>query len=90
MKRLAYFTPESVWNGQRTTATALHPLRPRSKAFRFFDHSINKIVLGRNATFLDDDFPGCQSPRPSMQTTPTVSSSFPPTRPPLPSRRGPH
>ncbi|SDA01197.1 BZ3500_MvSof-1268-A1-R1_C081g00435 [Microbotryum saponariae] len=29
-----------------------------SKAFRFFDHSINKIVLGRNATFLDDDFPG--------------------------------
>ncbi|SDA04072.1 BZ3500_MvSof-1268-A1-R1_C096g00529 [Microbotryum saponariae] len=28
-----------------------------SKAFRFFDHSINKIVLGRNATFLDDDFP---------------------------------
>ncbi|SDA04194.1 BZ3500_MvSof-1268-A1-R1_C121g00660 [Microbotryum saponariae] len=54
-----------------------------SKAFRFFDHSINKIVLGRNATFLDDDFPACQSPRPSMQTTPTVSSSFPPTRPPL-------
>ncbi|SGY18595.1 BQ5605_C014g07409 [Microbotryum silenes-dioicae] len=29
-----------------------------SKAFRFFDHSINKIVLGRNATFLDNDFPG--------------------------------
>ncbi|SCZ93986.1 BZ3501_MvSof-1269-A2-R1_Chr1-3g01144 [Microbotryum saponariae] len=79
-------TPESVWNGQRTTATALHPfgctawltvapdlrskLDPKaarviftgydlaSKAFRFFDHSINKIVLGRNATFLDDDFPG--------------------------------
>ncbi|SCZ92786.1 BZ3500_MvSof-1268-A1-R1_C147g00779 [Microbotryum saponariae] len=74
------------WNGQRTTATALHPfgctawltvapdlrskLDPKaarviftgydlaSKAFRFFDHSINKIVLGRNATFLDDDFPG--------------------------------
>ncbi|SGY70463.1 BQ5605_C004g03153 [Microbotryum silenes-dioicae] len=33
-------------------------IRPRSKAFRFFDHSINKIVLGRNATFLDNDFPG--------------------------------
>ncbi|SGY18614.1 BQ5605_C014g07413 [Microbotryum silenes-dioicae] len=29
-----------------------------SKAFRFFDHSTNKVVLGRNATFLDDDFPG--------------------------------
>ncbi|SGY55142.1 BQ5605_C006g03975 [Microbotryum silenes-dioicae] len=29
-----------------------------SKAFRFFDHSINKIVLGCNATFFDDDFPG--------------------------------
>ncbi|SDA05543.1 BZ3501_MvSof-1269-A2-R1_Chr5-2g07496 [Microbotryum saponariae] len=83
---LAKQTPESVWNGQRTTATALHPfgctawltvapdlrskLDPKaarviftgydlaSKAFRFFDHSINKIVLGRNATFLDDDFPG--------------------------------
>ncbi|SCZ92796.1 BZ3500_MvSof-1268-A1-R1_C144g00765 [Microbotryum saponariae] len=118
---LAKQTPESVWNGQRTTATALHPfgctawltvapdlrskLDPKaarviftgydlaSKAFRFFDHSINKIVLGRNATFLDDDFPACQSPRPSMQTTPTVSSSFPAdtpapavkTRTPLPS-----
>ncbi|SGY18682.1 BQ5605_C014g07439 [Microbotryum silenes-dioicae] len=83
---LAKQTPESVWNGQRTTATALHPfgcaawltvtpdlrskLDPKaarviftgydlaSKAFRFFDHSINKIVLDRNATFLDDDFPG--------------------------------
>ncbi|SGZ31315.1 BQ5605_C044g12142 [Microbotryum silenes-dioicae] len=29
-----------------------------SKAFRFFDHSTNKVVLGRNATFLDNDFPG--------------------------------
>ncbi|SGZ30851.1 BQ5605_C046g12244 [Microbotryum silenes-dioicae] len=29
-----------------------------SKAFRFFDHSTNKVVLGRNATFLDDNFPG--------------------------------
>ncbi|SGZ28089.1 BQ5605_C026g10277 [Microbotryum silenes-dioicae] len=29
-----------------------------SKAFRFFDHSTNKVVLGRNATFLNDDFPG--------------------------------
>ncbi|SGY12637.1 BQ5605_C011g06567 [Microbotryum silenes-dioicae] len=70
---LAKQTPESVWNGQRTTATALHPSTPSypkaarviftgydlaSKAFRFFDHSINKIVLGRNTTFLDDDFPG--------------------------------
>ncbi|SGZ30860.1 BQ5605_C046g12247 [Microbotryum silenes-dioicae] len=83
---LAKQTPEFVWNGQVTTATALHPfgctawltvapdlrskLDPKaarviftgydlaSKAFRFFDHSINKIVLGRNATFLDDDFPG--------------------------------
>ncbi|SGZ30843.1 BQ5605_C046g12242 [Microbotryum silenes-dioicae] len=83
---LAKQTPEFVWNGQRTTATALHPfgctawltvapdlrskLDPKaarviftgydlaSKAFRFFDHSINKIVLGRNATFLDNDFPG--------------------------------
>ncbi|SDA08491.1 BZ3501_MvSof-1269-A2-R1_C34g00137 [Microbotryum saponariae] len=55
---LAKQTPESVWNGQRTTATALHPLRPRLQSFPFFDHSINKIVLGRNATFLDDDFPG--------------------------------
>ncbi|SGZ16663.1 BQ5605_C020g09054 [Microbotryum silenes-dioicae] len=83
---LAKQTPEFVWNGQVTTATALHPfgctawltvapdlcskLDPKatrviftgydlaSKAFRFFDHSIHKIVLGRNATFLDDDFPG--------------------------------
>ncbi|SGY55152.1 BQ5605_C006g03978 [Microbotryum silenes-dioicae] len=29
-----------------------------SKAFRFFDHSTNKVVIGRNATFLNDDFPG--------------------------------
>ncbi|SGY15562.1 BQ5605_C013g07405 [Microbotryum silenes-dioicae] len=83
---LAKQTPELAWDGQRTTATALHPfgcaawltvapdlrskLDPKatrviftgydlaSKAFRFFDHSANKIVLGRNATFLDDDFPG--------------------------------
>ncbi|SGY38274.1 BQ5605_C003g01990 [Microbotryum silenes-dioicae] len=83
---LAKQTPQFVWNGQRTTATALHPfgcaawltvapdlrskLDPKaarviftgydlaSKAFRFFDHSTNKVVLGRNATFLDDDFPG--------------------------------
>ncbi|SGY28723.1 BQ5605_C085g13006 [Microbotryum silenes-dioicae] len=83
---LAKQTPEFVWNGQRTTATALHPfgctawltvapdlrskLNPKaarviftgydlaSKSFRFFDHSINKIVLGRNATFLDNNFPG--------------------------------
>ncbi|SGY15947.1 BQ5605_C012g06710 [Microbotryum silenes-dioicae] len=83
---LAKQTPESVWNGQRTTATALHPfgcavwltvapdlrskLDPKaarviftgydlaSKAFRFFDHSTNKVVIGQNATFLDDDFPG--------------------------------
>ncbi|SGZ16118.1 BQ5605_C029g10730 [Microbotryum silenes-dioicae] len=85
---LANQTPESVWNGQRTTATALHPfgcaawltiapdlcnkLDPKarrviftgydlaSKAFRFFDHSVNKIVLGQNATFLDNNFPGLQ------------------------------
>ncbi|SGY70341.1 BQ5605_C004g03142 [Microbotryum silenes-dioicae] len=85
---LANQTPESVWNGQRTTATALHPfgcaawltiapdlrnkLDPKarrviftgydlaSKAFHFFDHSVNKIVLGQNATFLDNDFPGLQ------------------------------
>ncbi|SDA03663.1 BZ3500_MvSof-1268-A1-R1_C134g00726 [Microbotryum saponariae] len=78
----AYFTPESVWNGQRTTATALHPfgctawltvapdlrskLDPKaarviftgydlaSKAFRFFDHSINKIVLVTYAVDADD------------------------------------
>ncbi|SGZ26793.1 BQ5605_C025g09957 [Microbotryum silenes-dioicae] len=83
---LAKQTPQFVWNGQRTTTTALHPfgcaawltvapdlrskLDPKaarviftgydlaSKAFRFFDHSTNKVVLGRNATFLDDDFPG--------------------------------
>ncbi|SGY18634.1 BQ5605_C014g07419 [Microbotryum silenes-dioicae] len=83
---LAKQTPQFVWNGQRTTATALHPfgcaawltvaldlrskLDPKaarviftgydlaSKAFRFFDHSTNKVVLSRNATFLDDDFPG--------------------------------
>ncbi|SGY38230.1 BQ5605_C003g01982 [Microbotryum silenes-dioicae] len=29
-----------------------------SKAFCFFDHSTNKVVIGQNATFLDDDFPG--------------------------------
>ncbi|SGY15893.1 BQ5605_C012g06692 [Microbotryum silenes-dioicae] len=83
---LAKQTPQFVWNGQRTTTTALHPfgcaawltvapdlrskLDPKaarviftgydlaSKAFRFFDHSTNKVVLGRNATFLDDNFPG--------------------------------
>ncbi|SGY77704.1 BQ5605_C005g03702 [Microbotryum silenes-dioicae] len=83
---LAKQTPQFVWNGQRTTTTALHPfgcaawltvapdlrskLDPKaarviftgydlaSKAFRFFDHSTNKVVLGRNATFLNDNFPG--------------------------------
>ncbi|SGY77719.1 BQ5605_C005g03707 [Microbotryum silenes-dioicae] len=29
-----------------------------SKAFRFFDHSTNKVVLCQNATFLNDNFPG--------------------------------
>ncbi|SCZ92934.1 BZ3500_MvSof-1268-A1-R1_C068g00341 [Microbotryum saponariae] len=89
---LAKQTPESVWNGQRTTATALHPkLDPKaarviftgydlaSKAFRFFDHSINKIVLGRNATFLDDDFPGLPVTTPVDADDTDVSSSFPPT-----------
>ncbi|SGY91432.1 BQ5605_C038g11666 [Microbotryum silenes-dioicae] len=90
---LAKQTPESVWNGQCTTTTALHPfgcaawltvapdlrsklslygciLDPKaarviftgydlaSKAFRFFDHSTNKVVIGQNATFLNNDFPG--------------------------------
>ncbi|SCZ99833.1 BZ3500_MvSof-1268-A1-R1_C101g00559 [Microbotryum saponariae] len=47
-----------------------------SKAFRFFDHSINKIVLGRNATFLDDDFPGLPVTTPvDADTRPSVRRS---------------
>ncbi|SCZ95651.1 BZ3500_MvSof-1268-A1-R1_C118g00644 [Microbotryum saponariae] len=102
---LAKQTPESVWNGQRTTATALHPFglhslahgrpgpsqqaRPKaarviftgydlaSKAFRFFDHSITRLYLVAMPPSSTTTSPACQSPRPSMQTTPTVSSSFP-------------
>ncbi|SDA06521.1 BZ3501_MvSof-1269-A2-R1_Chr4-2g06567 [Microbotryum saponariae] len=115
---LAKQTPESVWNGQRTTATALHPfgctawltvapdlrskLDPKaarviftgydlaSKAFRFFDHSINKIVLGRNATFLDDDFPGLPVTTPVDADDTDRQFVVPADTPPLPSRRGPH
>ncbi|SCZ95504.1 BZ3500_MvSof-1268-A1-R1_C112g00613 [Microbotryum saponariae] len=115
---LAKQTPESVWNGQRTTATALHPfgctawltvapdlrskLDPKaarviftgydlaSKAFRFFDHSINKIVLGRNATFLDDDFPGLPVTTP-VDADDTDRQFVVPADTPAPaSRRGPH
>ncbi|SDA04213.1 BZ3500_MvSof-1268-A1-R1_C124g00674 [Microbotryum saponariae] len=81
MKRL-----QSVWNGQRTTATALHPFGCTAwltvttsppKLSRFFDHSINKIVLGRNATFLDDDFPGLPvtTPVDADDTGPSVRRS---------------
>ncbi|SDA02660.1 BZ3500_MvSof-1268-A1-R1_Chr7-2g09543 [Microbotryum saponariae] len=79
-------TPNSVWQGDHTTASALHPfgctawltvapelrskLDPKavrvlftgydlaSKAFRFYDTTTQKIILGRNATFLDTEFPG--------------------------------
>ncbi|SGZ03860.1 BQ5605_C032g11026 [Microbotryum silenes-dioicae] len=79
-------TPNSVWQGGRTTASALHPfgcaawltvapelrskLDPKavrvlftgydlaSKAFRFYDTATKKVTLGRNATFLDTEFPG--------------------------------
>ncbi|SGY55114.1 BQ5605_C006g03969 [Microbotryum silenes-dioicae] len=108
---LAKQTPESAWNGQRTTATALHPfgcaawltiapdlrnkLDPKarrmiftgydlaSKAFRFLDHSVNKIVLGRNATFLDNDFPGLQDDAP-VNLADTERYVVIPTDPPAP------
>ncbi|SCZ91775.1 BZ3500_MvSof-1268-A1-R1_Chr5-1g07667 [Microbotryum saponariae] len=92
-------TPESVWNGQRTTATALPPVRLHSlahgydlasKAFRFFDHSINKIVLGRNATFLDDDFPGLPVTTPVDADDTDRQFVVPADTPAPPSRRGPH
>ncbi|SGY38180.1 BQ5605_C003g01973 [Microbotryum silenes-dioicae] len=79
-------TPNSVWQGDRTNASALHPfgcaawltvapklrfkLDPKavrvfftgydlaSKAFRFYDVTTKNIILGRNATFLDTEFPG--------------------------------
>ncbi|SGY91553.1 BQ5605_C038g11679 [Microbotryum silenes-dioicae] len=79
-------TPNSVWQGGRTTASALHPfgcaawltvapelrskLDPKavrvlftgydlaSKAFRFYDTATKKVTLGRNATFLNTEFPG--------------------------------
>ncbi|SGZ35042.1 BQ5605_C068g12851 [Microbotryum silenes-dioicae] len=79
-------TPNSVWQGGRTTASALHPfgcaawltvapelrskLDPKavrvlftgydlaSKAFRFYDTTTKKVTLGRNATFVDTEFPG--------------------------------
>ncbi|SGZ28076.1 BQ5605_C026g10272 [Microbotryum silenes-dioicae] len=79
-------TPNSVWQGGRTTASVLHPfgcaawltvapelrskLDPKavcvlftgydlaSKAFRFYDTTTKKVTLGRNATFLDTEFPG--------------------------------
>ncbi|SGY70511.1 BQ5605_C004g03157 [Microbotryum silenes-dioicae] len=107
---LAKQTPQFVWNGQRTTTTVLHPkLDPKatrvsftgydlaSKAFRFFDHSTNKVVLGQNATFLDDDFPGLPVNMPvnaddteRQSFPPTRQRLTPPTRTPPPSRRGPH
>ncbi|SGY38285.1 BQ5605_C003g01992 [Microbotryum silenes-dioicae] len=79
-------TPNSVWQGERANALALHPfgctawltvapelrskLDPKvvrvlftgydlaSKAFRFYDTTTKKIILGRNASFLDTGFPG--------------------------------
>ncbi|SGZ15958.1 BQ5605_C029g10714 [Microbotryum silenes-dioicae] len=78
-------TPNSVWQGSRANALALHPfgctawltvapklrskLDPKvvrvlftgynlaSKAFRIYDTTTKKIILGRNASFLDTEFP---------------------------------
>ncbi|SDA03657.1 BZ3500_MvSof-1268-A1-R1_C135g00733 [Microbotryum saponariae] len=105
---LAKQTPESVWNGQRTTATRLHPfgctawltvapdlrskLDPKaarviftgydlaSKAFRFFDHSINKIVLVTTPVDADDTdrqfVVPADTPAPAVKTrTPLVRSA---------------
>ncbi|SGZ16654.1 BQ5605_C020g09052 [Microbotryum silenes-dioicae] len=79
-------TPNLVWQGGRTTASALHPfgwaawltvapklhskLDPKavrvlftgydlaSKAFHFYNTTTKKVTLGRNATFLNTEFPG--------------------------------
>ncbi|SCZ92883.1 BZ3500_MvSof-1268-A1-R1_C084g00457 [Microbotryum saponariae] len=99
-------TPNSVWQGDHTTASALHPfgctawltvapelrskLDPKavrvfftgydlaSKAFRFYDTTTQKIILGRNATFLDTEFPGLHGD-PTEQDGDTHFASAPTT-----------
>ncbi|SDA08526.1 BZ3501_MvSof-1269-A2-R1_C31g00082 [Microbotryum saponariae] len=96
----------SVWQGDHTTASALHPfgctawltvapelrskLDPKavrvfftgydlaSKAFRFYDTTTQKIILGRNATFLDTEFPGLHGD-PTEQDGDTHFASAPTT-----------
>ncbi|SDA05397.1 BZ3501_MvSof-1269-A2-R1_Chr12-1g03381 [Microbotryum saponariae] len=99
-------TPNSVWQGDHTTASVLHPfgctawltvapelrskLDPKavrvlftgydlaSKAFRFYDTTTQKIILGRNATFLDTEFPGLHDD-PTEQDDDTHFASAPTT-----------
>ncbi|SDA05527.1 BZ3501_MvSof-1269-A2-R1_Chr5-2g07480 [Microbotryum saponariae] len=49
-----------------------------SKAFRFYDTTTQKIILGRNATFLDTDFPGLHGD-PTEQDDDTHFASAPTT-----------
>ncbi|SDA08461.1 BZ3501_MvSof-1269-A2-R1_C37g00159 [Microbotryum saponariae] len=104
-------TPNSVWQGDHTTASALHPfgctawltvapelrskLDPKavrvfftgydlaSKAFRFYDTTTQKIILGRNATFLDTEFPGLHGDPLSKTATRTSPALPPPNLKPL-------
>ncbi|SCZ97570.1 BZ3501_MvSof-1269-A2-R1_Chr1-2g01129 [Microbotryum saponariae] len=87
-------TPNSVWQGDHTTASALHPFgctawltvapELRSK----LDPKA-KIILGRNATFLDTEFPGYMATPLSKTATRTSPALPPPNLKPL-SRHGPH
>ena len=49
-----------------------------SKAFRFYDTTTKKIILGRNATFLDTEFPGLHGD-PTEQDSDTHFASAPVT-----------
>ncbi|SCZ92990.1 BZ3500_MvSof-1268-A1-R1_C076g00400 [Microbotryum saponariae] len=87
-------TPNSVWQGDHTTASALHPFgctawltvapELRSK----LDPKA-KIILGRNATFLDTEFPGLHGDPTEQDGDTHFASAPPPNLKPL-SRHGPH
>ncbi|SCZ95567.1 BZ3500_MvSof-1268-A1-R1_C052g00210 [Microbotryum saponariae] len=94
------FTRSAVQLGLRSRRTSLQT-RPEggsrfftgydlaSKAFRFYDTTTQKIILGRNATFLDTEFPDYMATPLSKTATRTSPALPPPNLKPL-SRHGPH
>ncbi|SCZ95389.1 BZ3500_MvSof-1268-A1-R1_Chr11-2g03481 [Microbotryum saponariae] len=93
-------TPNFAWQGDRTNASALHPFGCTRFAFSspamtwllslpFLRHDDQRRSLGRNARFLDNEFPGLRSDS-TEQDADTTSRACPTPNPKPLSRHGPH